>query len=230
MNQAVRLLSEAESAAVAEVSVATIRKYRDCGLLDPVVKDSQTFFQELDIRTLFFTKFRAKQAEPQKSGPGALASGRQNGELPLNHVKNNTAAEVERNEPQAEPLPVSNRLAVQPEVLDQAGDPQIESPLRFAQEQRTQPIEVASFGPTTSVLTQSSLPSSTELIELNKSLRDQIQILREERNWLRDRVEKLESRSEREQVLLLSESENVRKLIVSTQKSFWQKALPWLSK
>ncbi len=71
------------------------------------------------------------------------------------------------------------------------------------------------------------LPPAGELIELNKSLREQIQILREERDWLRERIEKLEARSEREQMLLLSESENVRSLISTNNKPFWQRALPW---
>ena len=58
MAESMRLLSEEESARVAEVTIETIRKYRDCGLLDPVLKDNETFFQELDIRTLFYTKFQ----------------------------------------------------------------------------------------------------------------------------------------------------------------------------
>ena len=63
---------------------------------------------------------------------------------------------------------------------------------------------------------------------MTKGLREQIQILREERDWLRARVEKLETRSEREQMLLLSESENIRKLIQQTEtRKSWLRALPW---
>ncbi len=75
------------------------------------------------------------------------------------------------------------------------------------------------------------LPSSEELIEVNRGLREQLEMLRSERDWLRDRVEKLESRSEREQMLLLSESETVRRLVTnsSANRSFWARALPWFS-
>ncbi|HQH26182.1 MAG TPA: MerR family transcriptional regulator, partial [Oligoflexia bacterium] len=51
-----RLLTEAESAELAGVSPETIRQYGEFGLLMPVEKDGQLFFQEAEIRTLFYTK------------------------------------------------------------------------------------------------------------------------------------------------------------------------------
>lgn len=67
------------------------------------------------------------------------------------------------------------------------------------------------------------------IIEVNKGLREQIQILRDERDWLRRRIEQLEARSEREQMLLLSESETIRNLVSRDKRSFWQRALPWFT-
>lgn len=64
-------------------------------------------------------------------------------------------------------------------------------------------------------------------VEVNKGLKEQIQILRDERDWLRRRVEQLENRSEREQMILLSESETIRSLVSKDKRSFWQRALPW---
>ncbi|MCB0325424.1 MAG: hypothetical protein KDD69_17700 [Bdellovibrionales bacterium] len=66
-----------------------------------------------------------------------------------------------------------------------------------------------------------------ELIEINKGLRAQLDMVKEERDWLRQRIEKLEARSEREQMLLLSESETVRSLIEPQRRrdSFWRKAV-----
>lgn len=75
---------------------------------------------------------------------------------------------------------------------------------------------------------------SFELLDLNKSLREQIEILKQERDWLRKRVETFEIRSERDQLLLMSETKTVQSLLPHLQenqqkKNFWSFALPWLS-
>ncbi|MFN8389207.1 MAG: hypothetical protein U0136_02820 [Bdellovibrionota bacterium] len=334
MSQSVRLLSEDESAAAAEVSVETIRKYRDCGLLDPVLKDNQTYFQEVDIQTLFFTKFQRKNGEGSEatatSGAAQPASNEPRQAAPQTGATTSAASDVRLNSTSqptvasspaaaAQPAPVSNggepsvaAVAVTPSAASpqtsmspasdgsksssssavtgpaeataiptsqpKSADLQPATAAKSASESvatasgststsgdaarsenprsenlrtenvrsenvRSENVRTESIRPEVVESASSSKPfesdedqagpssaslSSSELIELNKSLRDQIQMMREERDWLRDRIEKLESRSEREQMLLLSESENVRKLISATQKSFWQRALPWL--
>lgn len=69
-----------------------------------------------------------------------------------------------------------------------------------------------------------------ETSQLTRSLREQIEMLREERDWLRTRLEKLELRYEREQMILLSENDTVRTLIsqLGKPKRKWWHALPWL--
>jgi hypothetical protein len=71
---------------------------------------------------------------------------------------------------------------------------------------------------------------SFELLDLNKALKDQIEILKQERDWLRTRVEKLEIRTERDQLLLMSETKTVQSLLPhhTERKGFWS-LLPWLS-
>ncbi len=71
---------------------------------------------------------------------------------------------------------------------------------------------------------------STDLMETNQALREQIQMLREERDWLRTRLEQLEARSEREQMLLMSESETIRSLIGKQPIKRWSFSLPWFDK
>ena len=279
MSHSVRLLTEEESAQIAEVSIDTIRKYRDCGLLDPIVKDNSTFFQELDIRTLFYAKFkeREQRAEPEPSHRTidiALASvppvvppvttTTVSLTTPVSEAVN--TAELESAAKAEADAAELKAAASQAEVRRQEGAPQTDSgstaqtmsqpttqtwgdepfviELGSESELRnhSEPIAApdggfeqssgAEKGPISGAkndLTGSSLPAANELLEINKSLREQIHILRDERDWLRERVEKLESRSEREQMLLMSESENVRKLINSSKKSFWQRALPWLN-
>ena len=207
MSANLRLLTEEESASIAEVTIDTIRKYRDCGLLDPIVKENQTFFQELDIRTLFYTKFKdhnplfAIKTKPPEAtvAPETVAAPAPEAATPYEEKVVPDTSEKPSHETSAE--------AVTPEFIDTAS--------------QSKKIEES---------VSSSLPPSAEMIELNKSLRLQIQILREERDWLRERIERLEARSEREQMLLLSQNENVRNLIKTTsKKGFWAKALPWLA-
>lgn len=72
--------------------------------------------------------------------------------------------------------------------------------------------------------------SNNPLTEINKSLREQIEMLKEERDWLRKRLEDLESRFEREQTLVLSESETIRRLLhqQANKRSIFAGFLPWL--
>lgn len=83
-----------------------------------------------------------------------------------------------------------------------------------------------------SSLPVSSLPVATnyDLITINKRLRDEIYELKKERDWLRERLEKVEARSEREQMLLLHESETVRALLNERPKRPFWTALPWFAK
>jgi len=68
-----------------------------------------------------------------------------------------------------------------------------------------------------------------ELVAENRRLREEVNELKQEREWLKERLEKLEARCERDQMLLLSESETVRRLATSdSKKSFWSFSLPWL--
>lgn len=78
----------------------------------------------------------------------------------------------------------------------------------------------------------SSLPVVThyDLITINKRLREEIYELKKERDWLRERLEKVEARSEREQMLLLHESETVRTLLNERPKRPFWTALPWFGK
>ena len=55
-----------------------------------------------------------------------------------------------------------------------------------------------------------------DLIFENRSLKDKLKNIEDERDWLRKRVEQLEERSGREQMLLLSEKETLREVLNAT--------------
>lgn len=75
----------------------------------------------------------------------------------------------------------------------------------------------------------SDADDSSALIQINKQLQKQLKELKEERDWLKKRIEVLETRSEREQMLSLSDSETIRRLInqQTKKKSFWTMSIPW---
>ncbi len=76
--------------------------------------------------------------------------------------------------------------------------------------------------------------SEHKLIQLqseNQRLLDENSHLKEERAWLRQRLEKLETRSERDQMLMLSELETIRGLARAGSKSGGLLSrLPWFGK
>jgi DNA-binding transcriptional MerR regulator len=59
---------------------------------------------------------------------------------------------------------------------------------------------------------------------------DEIADLRSQRTWLRERIEKLEEKSDRDQILLLSETQTIRQLISyrESRKSVVQTFLEWI--
>ena len=65
-----------------------------------------------------------------------------------------------------------------------------------------------------------------KLIELREQ---EIDSLKQERNWLRERIEKLEEKGDRDQLLLLSETQVLRQLLIPRQRtSPVRAALEWL--
>jgi hypothetical protein len=55
-----------------------------------------------------------------------------------------------------------------------------------------------------------------DIISENKSLKQKVKEIENERDWLRRRIEQLEERSGREQMLLLSEKETLREVLNAT--------------
>jgi len=83
-------------------------------------------------------------------------------------------------------------------------------------------IESSGFTTRATVVTPPHNDNGYELVALNRQLKEEIKQLREERDWLRSRLERLEERSERDQMLILSESQTVRSLVnQGERKSFW---------
>lgn len=251
MGDSFRLLSEQESAELVHVSIETIRKYRECGLIDPIIRENRTFFNEADIRTIFYGRAVCNPDSSDVSSsspkvPDSLAG------TPSTAVEGVTDAGLRSG---AELATDDSRSSTTPPlaVVDGAGTAaSAAAPVSPPAETPEAVSPASSDGPASSSVSPGSspqgrtpapqvimadgsalatnLPPASELLEVNKGLRRQVEMLREERNWLRERIEKLEARSEREQMLLLSESENLRSAMSLAGTSFWKRALPWLRK
>ncbi|RMD88027.1 MAG: hypothetical protein D6808_00440, partial [Candidatus Dadabacteria bacterium] len=75
----------------------------------------------------------------------------------------------------------------------------------------------------------SHLKNTINLLENIVALKDdEIKSLKAQNEWLQTRIERMEERANREQVLLLAESETVRKLIWEKKRSPLRAALEWM--
>ena len=96
------------------------------------------------------------------------------------------------------------------------------------QPERAAPPEPAAPG------TVSELDRLRNLVNLQERILDlkdaELADLRSQRDWLKSRVERLEEKSERDQILLLSETQTIRKLVSmhESRKSPMQNILEWL--
>lgn len=245
MTESSRLLSELECATMAGVSVETIRQFRGCGLLQAVNEAGTDKFREIDITTLFYN--RTKAAPSDTTAQTVSSSSPLREQIVTDFVvstspqENANFARGNENISQTPPEETSpSATSVNENISSQSLE--TESSTTEQTNTETSSSETIDQGETTfrvgpeesSARVIEMLPPQSSinveyLIEVNKGLREQIDILRGERDWLRNRVEKLETRSEREQMLLLSESENIRKLIQQNEnRAFsWLRALPW---
>ena len=237
-----KLLNLEESAKLARVSPSTIEQFKSYGLLQSVPSNNSAdlnpplntssgnvssetektvawqmeFFREEDIRTLFYENIRQNDRKDEPVANSQLET-----TITLDTLENQaqpTASLLQKDE-----APTLNTTTQNTVINTQTGNQDLQDS-----------TENLSTEDLTDIAKNSDNISSTEinsefLININKGLQEQIEILREERDWLRSRVEKLETRSEREQMLLMAESENIRQLIAQRDKQrlSWLKALPW---
>lgn len=255
-----RLLDEDKAACLAGVTVDTIHRYRDFGLLRVIDKEGAEFFDERDIRNLFYTK---KQAQGQDAGSEETSEA----EAPLEMRGADHGEGPNEPHPESDLPPLIQNDSVRTDELDDgaqkqevaAASPELaearaqaESSARdIASKYFGRGMQLSSNGAAFSPLNTQNAASASEqsgksneafpanfpdtereaLTQQNLSLKEQLEVLRQERDWLRQRVERLETRSEREQMLLLTESQTLKSVLAESgfgkTQSFWKKALPW---
>ena len=271
------LLTRSQSAELAGVTVETISKYEEIGLLAPIEQNGELMYREGDIRSLFYTrefgtgapfhsdfsvspneielKTTVADAPPLHLVPPvsqAAPAGDPPAGGPAGQINASEGSELKSLSEILRDTPVTDRPVTNSPVADSPAPEMLTADLQGADLQGAdlQGTVLQGTGPQTAGLPAGASPNAEAAaaeskarfqVEVaavkmeaasaeNRALRDQIELLREERDWLRKRVEQLEVRSEREQMLLLSENETVRRLVDNSKKK-WSIPfrLPWFS-
>jgi hypothetical protein len=216
MSENENLLSKEEAAKLAGINLETIQRYGELGLLREYKINLDVMYSEEDIRLLFNSRIKSNIAS----------------NTPSNNQINSQIKQSEGSTNKDEELP---RLQ---DILKDAKDAQIKDLSQNSEEidhkknsdeEISQTLEKSEEGFNFSNnFNKINDISSIELLEISRSLKDQIEILKEERSWLRKRIEKLEAQTEREQMLRMAESETLRTLILKNEtKKPWSFLLSW---
>jgi DNA-binding transcriptional MerR regulator len=246
-----RLLDEVQAANLAGVTVDTIHRYRDFGLLRVVDKDGGEFFEEVDIRNLFYTR-KQSQGQRNDSESTFTAEGQSTETTAeLKVADTQTSAELNQESISSEkltPAPESPAEIEQDIKIDTADNNKnsiIDNFFSQSENKAAPHITVdgrqlppSSTAKNSAYQSDEAFPSTfpdserEALNQLNLALKEQLEIVRQERDWLRQRIERLETRSEREQMLLLTESQTLKSVLADSgfgkTESFWKRALPWI--
>lgn len=227
-------VSETEAATIAGVSVATLNRFAETGYLQVEVEgDGLRLFSKAELATVFGVDV------PGEASAVSLST------TPMNRPTADRPTDAADEETGASDAPQS--LAQQVEV--------IQSPAREA----SPPVSTGTETETTDTPRQASssvsAAATTELLEEYKvriaSLEKEAQRFRtladmqerlldmrenelkertKERDWLRTRIEHLEEKQDRDQLLLLAETQTIRKLVSleESRRSPFRAFLEWL--
>jgi hypothetical protein len=203
-----QLCSEHEAARIAGVSLRTLLRFSEAGYLALHKKlDGEHRYERAQVEEIFGapgTLTSEATAVPTQQPRAAITSElASNSEQPTSV---NPAEEVENPVEHEAPLLYSD------EELDHAADTGRDAQMTLLSD------EIARLR---------NLLAMQERILDSKD--DEIADLRSQRAWLRERIEKLEEKSDRDQILLLSETQMIRSLIAyqESRKSTFRQFLEW---
>lgn len=191
-----KYLSKSESAELAGVSIETIEKYIEYGLIDIDMMDqTRKQIRELDLISLF---------------------------------------QVDKNAALSRDIKVEESVPTQDKII--FGNGPTASKVTPLKNKKKKKISIPPLRNSQKIKLSSSAgagrSAEVDLKEINNLLKERIVHLREERDWLRKRVENLEVSIERGQTLQMSQIESVRKLLnpvnIPGVKSISKNILGWL--
>jgi len=202
------LCSEAEAISVSGVSSRTLLRFSEAGYLTVFTEpDGSRRYDRTQVEEIFGLS--------QRSSP---------------------APEARQFEPSSDLISVCNSGAqTEPsatEIQVPQPDPTPSHPESAARSIANEPVMPPPSSKQSSELEQETARLH-HLLEMQErildSKDDEIADLRSQRAWLRERIEKLEEKAERDQILLLSETQTIRSLIAyqESKKSTFRQLLEW---
>ncbi len=244
-------ISESEAASITGVSRQTLNRFTEAGYLQIEVDgDGMRLFNKRELFDIFGLNSTTpptleskveKASSPQCEGATKLTFRPDNELTPFASLSS---------EPVKEAVPETEAPAAAATITSTKSfysDSPIQRPSResFATNSveaksptKTEEEKGAAAGVSTPSSTEQSSASNetarltavTSMLEKLLDIREaEIKDLKEQRDWLRSRVEKLEEKGDRDQLLLLSETQVIRKLIANNERrSPFRAALEWL--
>lgn len=205
-------ISETEAAHQAGVSIKTLRRFSDAGYLQVEIEpDGLRLYSKGELDEIF----------------GAHRSGAERGsqESPLSDTGSN--AEAARFQPEGQSCDTNARAQRETGAVDKASDVTVSDSYAVTEEDRPDrrafqrdegsDRSINTYEESATSLYAIEVLKLRNVISLQEKLLDtkdaEIADLKGQRDWLRARVEKLEEKSDRDQILLLSETQTIRKLI-----------------
>lgn len=222
-------ISETEAASLAGVSVKTLNRFAEAGYFHlESDNDGLRLFSKSELLELFGMQARDAELKERSSAEQVTAAEQIS---TLHEEPGESAAEVA---PMRLSQAVSETLVNQIETIKEDRD--------TAHEQngtvlKTRGPVVVQKRAIESLLADSDkeLTKYKNIIELQEKLLDarelEIKDLKEQRDWLRTRIEKLEEKGDRDQLLLLSEAQTVKRLVMlqtQPKQSPLRLALEWI--
>jgi hypothetical protein len=207
-----RFLTTEEASLTAKVSLETITKYKELGLLRAFRVNGQEQFTEDEIKLVF----NSRRKTEIKDIPQQLTDSTEHAQI-----------KETQNEKNEEP-PTLKEILSETNVLNNSNEATENTKNFYKSEFKIENTNVIRNNNNADYRGTFDIPS-IELLELTRTLKDQLETVKEERNWLRRRVEKLESSIEREQMIAISKTETLRNLVDQSKqnKNPWSFLLPW---
>jgi hypothetical protein len=195
------LIGENEAALQARVSASTLARFAEAGYFQVVLMGEERCYPKKALSTLFGVTFAEEKQEPLIVKKATVIAFPQSEPLVQTQEAETTTPEAPPASEQADAVSTTLAAANSAEILTQ------------------QPETDSSF--------KTILKMHADILERQER---EIQDLRTEREWLKKRIERLEDKAERDQILLLSEAQTVKQLIQiqAQKKSLVRQGLEWL--
>jgi hypothetical protein len=234
-------VSESEAASLTGIGVTTLRRFAEAGYFKVETEsDGLRLYSTSELEKVFGLKSQPTATSSTPENFPAWEPTEQSispeSSRPLTtpaHQTNGHSPEVAIKTPEAAKLTLTPQLST--------------TELLTGNDARTTPRSTPDLTPQTQAVTQGSTVESARYEALERELQKQrtifemherlllireeeIRSLKEEREWLRTRVEKLEEKGARDQLLLLSETQTIKALITiqEQRRSPIRQALEWL--